>query len=155
MSIYDWWLIIDWMQLAQDRAQWWAVVYTLMNLGAPQKAMNFLTSCATIRFWMSLIYGVRILAANLLTSCRFEYRGCVRITLTWTSENKVVRIGISAILHLGVQGQAFRFKPVSNSVTYSLFRTGVKLNRRASAATSPAVACGRAVWHTGLYLDTH
>jgi hypothetical protein len=34
----------DWMHLAQDRDQWWAVVYTVTNLGVPYKAGNFLTS---------------------------------------------------------------------------------------------------------------
>jgi hypothetical protein len=35
---------VDWMHLAQDRGQWWAVVNTVMNLPVPQNAGNFLTS---------------------------------------------------------------------------------------------------------------
>jgi hypothetical protein len=33
-----WWEGVDWMHLAQDRNQWWAVVNTVMNAG------NFLTT---------------------------------------------------------------------------------------------------------------
>jgi hypothetical protein len=34
---------MDWMQLAQDTDQWWAVVNTVMKLWAPLKLGNFLT----------------------------------------------------------------------------------------------------------------
>jgi hypothetical protein len=35
---------VDWINLAQDRDQWWGVVKTVMNLWVPQKARNILTS---------------------------------------------------------------------------------------------------------------
>jgi hypothetical protein len=35
---------VDWMHLAQDRDQWWALVNMVMNLWVPQKAENFLIS---------------------------------------------------------------------------------------------------------------
>jgi len=35
---------VDWMNLAQDRVYWWAVVNTVMNLWVPYKAGSFLTS---------------------------------------------------------------------------------------------------------------
>jgi hypothetical protein len=35
---------LDWIHLAQDRFQWRALVNTVMNLGVPYKAGNFLTS---------------------------------------------------------------------------------------------------------------
>jgi len=38
------WEDVDWMQLAQDRVQWRAVVYMVINLRVPRKAGNFLTS---------------------------------------------------------------------------------------------------------------
>jgi len=38
-----WWEGVDWMQLAQDRDQWWTLVNTPMNLWVPWKAMSFLT----------------------------------------------------------------------------------------------------------------
>ena len=37
----------DWMELAQDRDRWWALVSTVMNLQVPKNAGNFLTSCRT------------------------------------------------------------------------------------------------------------
>jgi len=37
------WRGVDWMHLAQDRDQWWALVNTLISLWVPQKAGNFLT----------------------------------------------------------------------------------------------------------------
>jgi hypothetical protein len=37
----------DWMELAQDRNRWQALVSTVMNLRVPKIAGNFLTSCRT------------------------------------------------------------------------------------------------------------
>jgi hypothetical protein len=36
---------MDWIQLAQDRDQWRALVNTVMNLWIPQNAGKFLSSC--------------------------------------------------------------------------------------------------------------
>jgi len=35
---------MDWIDLAQDRDKWWALVNVIMNLQVPQNAGNFLTS---------------------------------------------------------------------------------------------------------------
>ena len=35
---------IDWIELAQDRVRWWALVNVVMNLRVSQNAGNFLTS---------------------------------------------------------------------------------------------------------------
>jgi hypothetical protein len=41
---------MDWIDLAQDRDRWRALVTVVMNLGVPQNAKNFLTSCKPVRF---------------------------------------------------------------------------------------------------------
>ena len=35
---------MDWIELAQDRGRWWALVNAVKKLRVPQKAGNFLTS---------------------------------------------------------------------------------------------------------------
>jgi hypothetical protein len=38
---------VDWIDLAEDRDQWRALVNTIMNLGVPQNAGKFLNTCTT------------------------------------------------------------------------------------------------------------
>jgi hypothetical protein len=40
------WDGVDWIDLAQDRDQWRALVNTVMNLQVPQNAGRFLSGCA-------------------------------------------------------------------------------------------------------------
>ena len=56
---------MDWMYVAKDRAKWWAVLKTVMNLRVPLNVDAFLISCGTVSFsGRTLSHGV----SYLLTS---------------------------------------------------------------------------------------
>jgi hypothetical protein len=50
---------VDWIDLAQGRERWRALVKAVMNLRVPQNAGNFLTSCKPVSFSRkTLLHGV-------------------------------------------------------------------------------------------------
>jgi hypothetical protein len=52
---------MNWIDLAEDRNRWRALVNAAMNLRVPENAKNFLTSSVPVRFSRrSLIHGVKI-----------------------------------------------------------------------------------------------
>jgi len=50
---------MDWIDLAEDRDRWWALVNEVMNLRVPENAGNFLTVCNLVSFSRrTLLHGV-------------------------------------------------------------------------------------------------
>jgi hypothetical protein len=41
---------MDWIELAEDRGRWWALVKSIMNLRVPYSVGNFFTSCKPVSF---------------------------------------------------------------------------------------------------------
>jgi hypothetical protein len=95
------WYGMDWIDLAQDRDQWRALLKTVMNLWVPYNAGKFLSSC-TIGFlkkgwspWMSdLQFSFCVMLASVLLSAIGVFLGNRHRRLRLALSNGPNRIGI-------------------------------------------------------------
>jgi hypothetical protein len=78
----------DWVQLAQDRVQWPALVDTVTNPRVPQKAGNFLSSRISIQLLtndVTLLHAVRYSGRRASASCSVRRRLTEKRKLTGTA----------------------------------------------------------------------
>jgi len=79
---------VDSIHVAQERAKWWAVVNEGLNILVPQKGGKYLSSWGTIRFWRTMLHGVRWVIGS--------QRSPLGLALSYPNTNFIPVISIAA-----------------------------------------------------------